>query len=601
MRIDVIDNVKAINELRAEWDAVYDADPEAQFFLSPTWLFKWHAEIENPPTILAAKPDDGSSGYVGFFPLWLKTKERKSGGFFNDINIGGNYMADYTGFLCRPEFEVRAIPAFARAIKQLNWTHFRIEYFCASERRTALLLDEFSKSEFEVEKLDRFDENKVDLSICPFAQLPGDWDAYLDRLSANTRQKIRRVLRQIEKSDEFRITQANKDTIDGDIDILLRFWKVRWGALKGKRIDGILKTNRMMLRHCFETGVLFLPILWHGDRPVCALATLVDDRKKSFLFYMAGRDPTYDGPPPGLVLHAHSIRHAIGNGIVTYDFLRGNEPYKYSFGVEERRIATFALTTKDGKNLGGKLDRRSLAFALRRSKEHHRAGRHAEAGPGYRQVLELDPRNAEALYGLGQILAKQGEHAAAIKLFQTLVADKPGLDKVWFRLGRSLQAHGDLPEAADAYCESLERQPANASAYFGLGHVLLKIESFDLAVAAFEAARALQADYPGIDDGLMKVLHLRGGLSPREVARRAALHAEVRDRVGKLSAIAAAAARNRQGANDMLVVETDRIERPFPLRIAAESIGRAGQHIVGDQADALDIYRGAITRELRQG
>ncbi len=106
----------------------------------------------------------------------------------------------------------------------------------------------------------------------------------------------------------------------------------------------------MMLRHAFRAGALFLPVLWQGERPVGALAILVDERKKSFLFWIAGRDETFDGLPAGLALHAHSIRHAIRNGFVTYDFLRGNEPYKYSFGAEEFRVTSFVLTTKDGKN-----------------------------------------------------------------------------------------------------------------------------------------------------------------------------------------------------------------------------------------------------------
>ncbi|MFX8797557.1 GNAT family N-acetyltransferase, partial [Acinetobacter baumannii] len=83
---------------------------------------------------------------------------------------------------------------------------------------------------------------------------------------------------------------------------------------------------------------MYLPTLWKEDRPLAALATLIDRRKHAFLFYMTGRDETFDGPPPGVILHAHSIRHAIAGGFTEYDFLRGNESYKYSFGVKERRI-----------------------------------------------------------------------------------------------------------------------------------------------------------------------------------------------------------------------------------------------------------------------
>ena len=605
MHVDVIDSIKGLTELRADWDAVYDADPEAQFFLSWTWMSKWLPAFGKAWSILAARPHAESSAYVAFFPMWLQTKEQKSGGFYNDIVMGGNYMADYTGILCRPEFEEQVIPAFANSIKQLNWTSFRLEFLRASEHRTALFMQGFPKSEFDVAEFKPVDENKVPLTICPAAQLPADWDEYLDgRLSANTRQKIRRLLRQLEKSAELRITHAERDTLDRDLDILLRFWAARWGPQKGSRLNGILKNNRLMLRHAFEAGALFLPVLWHGERPVATLATFVDAQKRSFLFYMAGRDDTFDGPPPGLVLHAHSIRHAIRHGFVNYDFLRGNEPYKYSFCVEEHRIASFVLTTKDGKNLGGRLDRRSLPFALKRSKEHHRAGRHAKAEPGFRQVLDIEPHNADALYCLGQIVAKRGEHAAAVEMFKTLLADRPDTHKAWSRLGGSLRARGELSEAASAFCEAIERQPASAGAYYDLGHVLVDLGLFGQAVAAFDVVRELQSDYPDIGASLMKALRLRGGLSTRELARRAASSADVCDRVGKLSAIAATLDRNRRATIKTQVVAGERSGVPplFPSRGDANSVSPTIHAVSAAPAeDALNIYQKAIASMLPQG
>jgi CelD/BcsL family acetyltransferase involved in cellulose biosynthesis len=580
MRVDIIDKTEALAALQADWDAVYGADPEAQFFLSWTWMSKWLAAIGNPWFILAARPDAESSAYVAFFPLWLGTKERKSGGFHNDIYMGGNYTADYTGFVCAPDFQEQAIPAFASRVKQLNWTHFRLEFLRASDHRTALFMQEFSTSEFAVAELDRVEKDNVDNSICPFVRLPGDWDAYLDgRLSANSRQKIRRILRQIENSDAFRITHAGRETLERDIDILLRFWAERWGAQKGAKLNAILKNYRLMLRHAFEAGALFLPVLWQGERPIGALAILADVRKKSFLFFVGGRDETFDGLPAGLALHGYSIRHAIRHGFVTYDFLRGNEPYKYSFGAEEYRVTSFVLTTKDEKNLGGRLDRRSLPFALERSLEHHRAGRSLEAELGFRQVLDLEPQNADALYGLGQIMAKRGEHPAAMGLLKTLLAARPDTKNAWFWLARSLRARGEFAPAAVAYCEGIERQPAIPGAYYDLGHLLLSLGQYDQAAAAFEAVRGLQADFPDNQASLTKALRLRGGLSPEDLARRASAHAGLRDKVGKLSAIAGAADRYRAATNETAVAARTRDSAAPPL-LSHGDADRAGRAVL---------------------
>jgi CelD/BcsL family acetyltransferase involved in cellulose biosynthesis len=541
MRVEIIESVKALAEFRGEWEAVYAADPEGQIYLSWMWMSKWLTVLPLPKAILAARPE-GSSAYAAFFPLALHVKERDGGGFYNYINMGGNYCADYTGFICRPEFEEQAIPALAEGIKQLNWAELKLDYFCASDRRAGLFLQAFDASAFEIAETARIDRDNINHTVAPFAPLPGDWEAYLGgRLSANMRQKVRRLLRQIDSSGEFRVTHADAGTIAHDFEILIRFWTDQWGDRLGPHLAHALKQYRTMLRHAFDSGSLLLPVLWQGDRPVAALAILVDATKRAYHFFIAGRDKTFDGPQPGLTLHAHSIRHAIANGIGLYDFLRGDEPYKYSFGVEERRIQYIRVSTKDGTNLGGRLERRTVALALRKSGEHDRAGRIAQAERGYRQIIEVEPHNADALYGLAKIVAKRGEDAQAIGLFRTLLAARPDLPRAWFRLGRLLAGGGAFAEAAGAYCEGLEREPTLPGAYVELARALVELGQFDEAVAVLEGIRGLQPDHPDIDAGLERVLRVRAHSSPEESARRAAGCAEVRNRVGKLPAVAAAA------------------------------------------------------------
>jgi CelD/BcsL family acetyltransferase involved in cellulose biosynthesis len=48
--------------------------------------------------------------------------------------------------------------------------------------------------------------------------------------------------------------------------------------------------------------------------------------------YNSGFDPARAVLAPGIVLLAHVIRDAIDRGFPIFDFLRGEEPYKYGFG-----------------------------------------------------------------------------------------------------------------------------------------------------------------------------------------------------------------------------------------------------------------------------
>src|SRR5262245_5479685 len=69
MFIDIIDNFEDLERLKPNWDAVYEADPEAQFFLSWTWLSQWLLAARPQWFVLAVKPTPDASSYVAFFPL----------------------------------------------------------------------------------------------------------------------------------------------------------------------------------------------------------------------------------------------------------------------------------------------------------------------------------------------------------------------------------------------------------------------------------------------------------------------------------------------------------------------------------------------------
>lgn len=505
MRIDVIDRLPDIARLEENWNAVYDADPDAQLFTSWQWLSGWLGQIIPPWFVLAAREDScADSPYVAFLPLRIQTK-MENGRFHNELNMAGNFSADYTGILCTPGMEHQAIPAFARYMKKINWAKLNLENIRISEPRMRLLLAHFPKASFQTNEISRVGKiDGIDNNLCPFSVLAPSWDSYLDTLSANTRQKIRRLLRLVDASGEYSISQSTPETIERDLNTLLQFWETKWRPRKGDLVHTLVRSNRAMLLRSFRADLLFLPTLWKGDRPLAALATLIDRRKHSFLFYMTGRDETFDGPPPGMILHAHSIRHAIADGFTEYDFLRGNESYKYSFGVKERRIRCVVIGTKNGLNLGGKIDRRTARDVLKEATELHQTGKIAEAERGYRQIIEVEPKNADAIHRLGQLMAGRGNHAEAKRLFKTLTAIRPDTYKSWFCLAESCEALGQHFDAANAYREVIELRPDLPDAFGKLAAILIKLGRIEDVNAALISSLGRAVNESKMNGGKIK-------------------------------------------------------------------------------------------------
>src|SRR5262249_32676675 len=154
----------------------------------------------------------------------------------------------------------------------------------------------------------------------------------------NTRQKINRFLRKLESSSVYQITTTSAATQSRDVKILEQLWGNIWSERKGSDSERLITMYGMIVRCGLEDEIEHVCVLWHGEAPIGVLASFVDWEKSRLLFFVSGRDENFRDLLVGLVLHAWNIRWAIEHGLRTYDFLRGNEPYKYSLGAADVRL-----------------------------------------------------------------------------------------------------------------------------------------------------------------------------------------------------------------------------------------------------------------------
>ncbi len=464
MQIDIIDTMKAFTAIRANWNAVYDCDPEAQYYLSWPFFETWFSKYNVKWLVLAAKPAPDTP-YVAFFPLQIRAEMKTDGTLYSVVKMAGAEFADYRGFIIDPKFETEAIPAFASHIKSRIWTELRLDNVSASAKRFQLFMKSFPQAKFGAEKLRHHaNDGTTDNTICPYATLPGSWEAYLTtNLGANARQKAKRFLKKVDEGTEIRITHARTaDEVKRDLDVLFGFWEKKWRPRKGEATNYILHNNRTMLMSAFRNDALLMPVFWSGNTALAALGIFIDARKKTLHFLITGRDESFNSPPPGFILHAHTIRWAIQNGYTTYDFMQGNEEYKYMFGVKERHLNCVLVTAKAKRAAAESLDKQTLPIALDLATERHKKGKIAEAERAYGQILDVDPRHVGALYLLAQLKATKGDHKAAKDLFETYLALKPEIANAWVRFGKTLQALADTAGATRAYRKALDLEPKNS-------------------------------------------------------------------------------------------------------------------------------------------
>ncbi|HWP39396.1 MAG TPA: tetratricopeptide repeat protein, partial [Tepidisphaeraceae bacterium] len=134
-----------------------------------------------------------------------------------------------------------------------------------------------------------------------------------------------------------------------------------------------------------------------------------------------------------------------------------------------------------------------LATAL----AHHQAGRLAEAEALYRQILDSDPQDPQAMHLLGVVLHQTGRSAGAVELIGRAVQIAPTYANL-NNLGEALRHVGRVDEAIACYRRSIELNPQAADAWGNLGKLLVQMNRSEEAEKSLTRAAQLspqRADY----------------------------------------------------------------------------------------------------------
>ena len=78
------------------------------------------------------------------------------------------------------------------------------------------------------------------------------------------------------------------------------------------------------------------------DRPASAIFSFEDEQ--GFYLYNSAFEPELRTLSPGNVMLSHLIERAIERGLLIFDFLKGDETYKFRLGARERPLYRVSAT-----------------------------------------------------------------------------------------------------------------------------------------------------------------------------------------------------------------------------------------------------------------
>jgi CelD/BcsL family acetyltransferase involved in cellulose biosynthesis len=180
--------------------------------------------------------------------------------------------------------------------------------------------------------------------VCPVINLPSSWDSYLAQLSKKQRHEVRRKVGKASREAEVRWYYADDlASLDDEVkDFVSLHRKSDAGkeAFMDERTQGFF---REIASVAFDRGWLRLASLMVNDAKVASMFCFEFDN--ALLVYNSGYDPDlYPSLSTGIVLLAYCIRDAIERELKVFDFLRGEEEYKYRLGGVRTEIHNLRLT-----------------------------------------------------------------------------------------------------------------------------------------------------------------------------------------------------------------------------------------------------------------
>ena len=209
---------------------------------------------------------------------------------------------------------------------------------------------------------------------CPVLALPDAWNDYVSGLGKNMREQIKRYPKRLGK--EFRVEYQlaqSADEVRIALDDLFQLHGKRWRA-RGQA--GVLATprrqkfHRVLCEALRRKNQLRLWTLRCDDRAACVLLSYFYDGRYSF--FIGGFEPELMRWSVGTCLFARVFQLAIEEGAHEFDFLRGEEEYKYRFGAVNRDYKT--LTWNDDSPRGQMLGRRIKLEARVVQRVHEKFG-----------------------------------------------------------------------------------------------------------------------------------------------------------------------------------------------------------------------------------
>jgi CelD/BcsL family acetyltransferase involved in cellulose biosynthesis len=290
-------------------------------FMTPAWLHAWWSCFGEKEILLFSLSREND--LLGVAPLMVHGQTAHI--------IGSEDLCDYLDIMVLPK---HCEYFFTRLLKRLKKSGIRdviLEPVRSSSAVMRYLLPFARAHGLEV----RVESKKVSVNMV----LPASWDEYLMSLSKKQRHEVRRKFRRLFEAGtvKTRIIRS-ADEVE---DAMGRFFVLFRQSREDKNLFLTPKRERYFRELAGQLGrsAMLNMLEVRIDDAAVAMVFCVDLGETTYL-YNNGFNPEYRKISAGFVSKLMTIRKSIEVGMQYYDFLGGDEHYKFQLGGVEEKLAS---------------------------------------------------------------------------------------------------------------------------------------------------------------------------------------------------------------------------------------------------------------------
>jgi CelD/BcsL family acetyltransferase involved in cellulose biosynthesis len=338
MKIETYTDLSGFDALAEEWNDLLKRSAFDTLFLTWEWQRTWWEHLGEGDLFLITLRDD-QGHLAGIAPLYRTVS---AGGERKLSIVGCLDVSDYLDIIVAQGHETEVYGALLDYLNSAEMADWDVAELCnvpeISPAHQAL-------AEMAVEHGHEFRTLVED--VCPVIDLPATWDAYLDSLDKKQRHEIRRKMRRIQREADVHwyIVDQDRDMAE-EIEAFIELHQ-KSSADKDDFMDEQMKGFFHAVAHVLQPpGWLQLAFIEVDGQKAASMLNF--DYKDAILVYNSGYDPQHRAHlSSGIVLLAYCIQHAIELGRARFDFLRGDEAYKYRFGAKETKVYRLIIVRSD--------------------------------------------------------------------------------------------------------------------------------------------------------------------------------------------------------------------------------------------------------------